>query len=119
MSNIEIGKYGESLAAEYLVKKGFKIIEKNYRYSKCGEVDIIALDKDELCFIEVKTRTQNRFGTPLEAINRSKLVKILSCLKSYKTNVEHTRRRIDAVSIELGAGIDKKPKIIHIKNLEL
>ena len=59
MSNIQKGKYGEELAAEFLIKSGYKIIDKNYKFSRYGEIDIIALEKDTLCFIEVKTRTNN------------------------------------------------------------
>ena len=118
MSNKEIGKYGEDLASEYLVKNNIKIIERNYRYSKYGEIDIIALDKDELCFVEVKTRTSDKFGTPLEAITKEKLLRIYSCIKEYtnKTSVKYKKARIDAISIELTT---EKPIINHVKNIEL
>lgn len=118
MSNIEIGKYGEKLAAEFLVKKGYKIIETNYKYSRYGEIDIIAADKGELCFIEVKTRRNNRFGGPMEAITKDKLLKIYSCIKNYtsKTNLKFKRARIDAISVELN---EDGPKIVHIKNVEI
>ena len=118
MSNIEIGKYGENLAKEFLIKNGYKIIEQNYKYSKYGEIDIIAIDKDELCFIEVKTRRQERFGTPFEAITKEKLVKIYSCIKKYTmaTKLKYKRARIDAISIEFK---DENPIIKHIKNIEI
>ncbi|MDO5436967.1 MAG: YraN family protein [bacterium] len=118
MSNIEIGKYGEKLACEFLIKKGYRIIETNYRYSKYGEIDIIAADKDVLCFIEVKTRTNNRFGTPMEAITKDKLLKIYTCIKNYraKNGLKFKRARIDAVSIELNKD---GAKITHIENLEI
>ena len=117
MSNIEIGKYGEDLACDFLIKKSYKIIDRNYKFSRYGEIDIIALDKDELCFIEVKTRRTNTFGTPMEAITKDKLLKILSCIKNYtsKTNLKYKRTRIDAISIELK---NFEPKITHLKNIE-
>ncbi len=117
MSNIEIGKYGEKLACEFLIKKGYKIIETNYKYSRYGEIDIIAMDKNELCFIEVKTRRNDHFGTPFEAITKDKLLKILSCVKNYvlKTDLKYSKTRIDAISIEIG---ESAPKIKHIKNVE-
>ena len=62
MSNKIKGKYGEEIAVNYLIKNGCKIVEKNYRFSRYGEIDIIALDGSILCFIEVKTRTSDRFG---------------------------------------------------------
>ena len=118
MSNIEIGKYGENLACEFLIQKGCKIVDRNYKFSRYGEIDIIALDKDELCFIEVKTRRTNTFGTPMEAITKDKLLKILSCIKNYtsKTNLKYKRTRVDAISIEL---TEQNPKITHIKNIEI
>lgn len=117
MSNIEIGKYGENLACEFLIKNGYKIIDRNYKFTRYGEIDIIALDKDELCFIEVKTRRTNAYGTPMEAITKEKLSKILSCIKNYtsKTNLKYRKTRIDAISIEL----KKEPKITHLKNIEI
>lgn len=117
MSNIEKGKYGEKLACDYLIKQGCKIVETNYKYSRYGEIDIIALDKGELCFVEVKTRTSNRFGGPLEAITKDKLLKIYSCIKNYtsKTELKYKRARIDVIAIELGG---KEAKIQHLKNIE-
>jgi len=118
MSNMEIGKYGENLAKEYLIKKGYKIVEMNYKYSRYGEIDIIALDKNELCFVEVKTRRNNKFGTPMEAITKEKLMKIFSCIKNYtieNKNLKYSKCRIDAISIEL---TNEMPKITHIKNVE-
>ena len=64
MTNKIIGKYGEDVAKNFLIKKGFQILETNYRYSRVAEIDIIASKKDVLHFIEVKTRTQEFFGKP-------------------------------------------------------
>jgi len=118
MSNIEIGKYGENLACEFLINKGYVIVDRNYKFSRYGEIDIIAKDKDELCFVEVKTRRTDKFGTPMEAITKDKLLKILSCIKNYTSNTDlkYKRTRIDAISIELS---EKEPKITHVKNIEI
>ncbi|MCD8025298.1 MAG: YraN family protein [Candidatus Gastranaerophilales bacterium] len=118
MSNIEKGKYGEKLASQYLIKNGYRIIETNYKYSRLGEIDIIALYKDELCFVEVKTRSSNKFGAPFEAITRDKLQKMIVCMKNYSqnSNLKFKRCRIDAISVEIGG---KSPVIKHIKNVEL
>ncbi len=118
MSNIQKGKYGEEIAAKYLTNNGYKIVQTNYKFSRYGEIDIIALDRDStLCFIEVKTRTNNKFGAPLEAITKNKLLKIFSCIKNYTKNVNfrYEKCRIDAIAIEL----KDEPKITHIKNIEL
>ncbi|HIT55085.1 TPA: YraN family protein [Candidatus Galligastranaerophilus intestinigallinarum] len=117
MTNKEIGKYGENLAKKYLENLGYKILDMNYKYSRYGEIDIIALYKNELCFVEVKTRRNNKFGTPMEAITKDKLIKIQLSAKNYiqekKPKFEHYR--IDAISIELK---ENKEEITHIKNIE-
>ncbi len=66
---------GETLAAEFLAARGYQIIARNHR-SRFGEIDIIALHKSDIVFVEVKTRSSDRFGTPAEAITRSKLEKL-------------------------------------------
>ena len=69
-----IGKSGEELAANYLQKKGYKILFRNY-HSQFGEIDIIALDKDTLVFIEVKTRSSN-FEAAFSSVSFSKQQKL-------------------------------------------
>lgn len=69
-----IGKSGEEIAANYLLKKGYKILFRNY-HSQFGEIDIIALDKDTLAFIEVKTRSSN-FETAFSSVSFSKQQKL-------------------------------------------
>ena len=66
-----LGKKGEKLVEKYLLGKGFKILKRNYR-TPFGEADIIAQDGDETAFIEVKTRTGEKFGTPREAVGKDK-----------------------------------------------
>ena len=67
----ETGRVGEEVACDYVKKLGYEIIEKNYR-NKMGEIDIIAKDKNEIVFIEVKTRCQKIYGSPSEAVDRRK-----------------------------------------------
>lgn len=69
-----VGKSGEEIAANYLLKKGYKILFRNY-HSQFGEIDIIALDKDTLAFIEVKTRSSN-FETAFSSVSFSKQQKL-------------------------------------------
>lgn len=119
MSNKNKGKYGEDIAVNYLIKNNYKILDRNYHFSRYGEIDIIALDKNTLCFIEVKTRSSNAFGAPLEAITRTKLDKIRKSALSYLQNskIFYKNYRIDAISIFLKSE-DGKPEIAHIKNIE-
>ena len=72
----KFGNLGEELACTYLENKQFEILARNYR-SKFGEIDVVALRKGTLHFIEVKTRSTDRFGKPAEAVDREKISKIL------------------------------------------
>ena len=72
MNNREFGNKGEDLACEYLIKNGYEILERNKHFSKLCEIDIIAKFKNKIVFIEVKTRKTDAFGTPMEAITKSK-----------------------------------------------
>jgi len=77
------GKKGEDLAVEFLKKQGFRIIERNWRYSRMGEIDIIALDDDALVFVEVKARTSVNFGHPIEAVSPAKFATMQQLAEIY------------------------------------
>ena len=114
MSNITVGKKGEEIAKEYLVKKGYKILETNKRFSRFCEIDIIALDKDTLVFVEVKTRKTTVCGSPLEAITRSKYQNIKKGVFFYiQENPQYKKFRVDAIGIVL----EPKLEINHLKNV--
>jgi putative endonuclease len=82
VNNKELGNLGESIACDYLLTQGYHIIQRNFS-CKVGELDIIASDNDVLVFIEVKTRTSDRFGLPSEAVSYSKQKKIAKTALSY------------------------------------
>jgi len=116
MTNISVGKKGEELAKAYLIKNGYKIVKMNKRFSRFCEIDIIALEKDTLVFVEVKTRNSDVCGSPLEAITRSKYEHIKQGLFMYlQENPQYKKFRIDAVSVLLKPEI----KIEHLKNVSL
>ncbi len=96
------GSLGEKIAVEYLRKQGYKILEQNFS-KRWGEIDIIAIDGDTLVFVEVKTRTSNQFGTPLEAITPWKLKTLIRTLQFYKATHRNLPEglRIHAVAIIL------------------
>ncbi len=100
--NTEIGKIGEEIAVLYLKKQGYRILERNYRSRLGGEIDIIAKDKDVLCFIEVKTRSSNKFGSPFDAISFFKQQRMIKTAKDYicHKNIENTQVRFDVVSVD-------------------
>ncbi len=103
-AKIAEGKKGEELALSFLKKQGYIILEKNFKV-RYGEIDIIALDKDILVFIEVKTRSSFKFGTPLEAITYWKLKSVIKTAEYYK--LTHPKlpeaMRIDAVSVQISS----------------
>ena len=115
-SNIKTGKTGELKAKEYLEKQGYKILSTNWHFSKNAEIDIIAMEKDTLVFVEVKTRTTENFGHPFEAIDQRKVQKIYMAALSYieVEKPKHKNYRIDAISV-----LGKEYKIEHIKNIGL
>jgi putative endonuclease len=94
------GAKGEDLAVSFLRKKGYKILERNYRI-RGGEIDIIALDGDTLAFVEVKARSSEEFGSALEAITYWKLKALIRAAQVYKSKHKNLPEalRIDAVAI--------------------
>ena len=80
--HIKTGQKGEALAVEHFKKKGFIILHRNWRH-RHWEVDIIAEEKGILHFIEVKTKTSNRFGYPEEEVNEKKIRNLISAAEVY------------------------------------
>jgi putative endonuclease len=117
MSTKTTGDYGETLACKYLQSLGYKIIERNYRI-RGGEIDIIAQEKGDLVFIEVKTRHSHEFGTPGESITPWKINFLIRALQFYI--VQHKKGevpcRIDAVTVDF-ADDKQNPRIELIKNI--
>lgn len=115
----EIGKRGEDIATEYLKKLKYEILERNFR-TKRGELDIIARDteKDEIVIVEVKTRRTTEYGTPAEAVNRTKQRHIYSatCYYLYRKNWWNKSIRFDVIEVFLK---NEKYLINHIKNIEI
>lgn len=95
-----IGKKGEEVAEQYLKQEGYKILERNLR-SRTGEIDIIALDKDYIVFIEIKTRTSTEYGLPSEAVTERKIKHIYRTAQwfLYSRNLEKENVRIDVIEV--------------------
>lgn len=77
-----LGKKGEDLACSFIKKKGYRVVTRNFR-KKCGEIDIIAYEDEVLVFIEVKTRSNDSKGSPLEAVNKRKQQQIIKTATYY------------------------------------
>ncbi|HSW89647.1 MAG TPA: YraN family protein [Patescibacteria group bacterium] len=97
--NKSTGQSGESFAKEYLLEKGYQILQMNFS-NKFGEIDIIARDQNTLVFVEVKTKTGIDFGSPEEMINKGKLSRVRHMGMIY-TNGKSVPCRIDVIAIVL------------------
>ncbi len=113
MNKREFGNKGEDLACDYLLKNGYEILERNVHFSKLCEIDIIAKLKKKIIFVEVKTRKTNSFGTPLEAITKSKYNNIKTGVFYYVEKNKVKDFQIDIIGITLFPEL----KIEHIKNI--
>jgi len=114
---VSTGMLGEEAAVKALEKQGYKIIERNYR-TKMGEIDIIAKDSEYTCFVEVRLRKTNDFGTPADTIDERKQQKIIKTAQMYavKNDIYDMPMRFDAVlinaKVQNGKLVDKKVEII-------
>ncbi len=109
-----LGSKGEDLAVRFLKKIGYKIIARNYK-THVGEIDIIARDGDTIVFIEVKTRTDDSFGYPFEAVNERKRRKLRNLALLYlKKQRKEPQVRFDVLSVFYMS--NGKKEIKHIKD---
>jgi len=131
VEHIEVGKIGENIACGYLLKTGYKLVERNYR-QKYGEIDIIAINKGGiLVFVEVKTlkitnisdvdNSAKMWITPEDNLTRDKLVKVKKTAQFYANSHpeligDNEGWRIDLVAILLDAG-RKRYRIRHYENV--
>ena len=113
MNNKIIGNAGEDLACRYLEKRGYTILERNKHYSRYCELDIIAKYKNTTVFVEVKTRKSDTFGTPQEAITKTKYDNIRKGVQFYLSENRVKDFRIDVISITLKPEL----KIEHLKTI--
>lgn len=112
---VELGRCGEQIVVEYLEKNKYKILKRNF-YCRQGEIDIIAKDKNEIVFIEVKTRTNVNFGRPSESVNGIKQKHMYKAAKYflYKSGLLEMLIRFDVVEVLVN---ERKFNINHIKQI--
>jgi len=108
------GKKGEELAAQYLKKRGYTIVERNYRCTN-GEVDLIAVHRRVIVFVEVKTRRGEGYGLPVEAVEFHKKRKMIQAAEFFlhEKKLHQRDARFDVVGISW-PGVE--PVIEHIQN---
>jgi len=111
-----LGRWGESLAARYLERKGYAIVERNAR-TPYGEIDLIVLDGDTVVFVEVKTRRSKRFGWPEEAVTLRKQEHLLAAAQSFLVSHPELEGdwRFDVIAIrQVRPG--EAPEITHFEH---
>ena len=118
-----LGEKGEAAAAEFLIRRGMRIVCCNFLVpigrnmrgaAVTGEIDIVALDGETLCFVEVKTRTSADFASPVTAVDRRKQRQIIRTARIYRRifGVERMAYRYDAIAVVDG----NPPRIEHFRN---
>ena len=109
-----LGREGEKIAERYLKKKGYKLVERNYRCLS-GEVDLIVLDRRVIVFVEVKTRSDDRFGTPFEAVEARKQQKMIRAAQFFlhAKGLQQREARFDVVGVSWPG---RQPVVEHIEN---
>jgi len=115
MKRRDTGILGEKLAKDFLKKRGYHILETNYRCPE-GEIDIVAKHKDSLAFIEVRTKTSQEFGSPEESITPVKRERMRATASHYRQTHNNLPLswRIDVVAVEL----DQDGKLSRIELIE-
>lgn len=115
MTNKEFGALGERFAAEYLKKRGYKILEKNYK-NMLGEIDIIARDGEEVVFIEVKTRSGSPYLSGMYSVDKRKQFHIMRTAALYMSAKKcKLQPRFDVVEVEAVRFEGVLKSINHIK----
>jgi len=111
----EIGALGEELAAKHLAAKGYRVLDRNWRWRQ-GEIDLVAEKDGEIVFVEVKARRSHAFGTPEEAVTRAKQRKLIRTAYAYlaRHGSPNTRWRIDVIALDLNA----QGEVVRLEHLE-
>jgi putative endonuclease len=106
--NISSGKISEEQASKFLESQGYRILFRNYK-AQGSEIDIIAREKDTICFIEVKSRRSERFGSPQEAVTLAKQQKIARAASMFlqENDLQNKSCRFDVVAIIRQDGEEK------------
>lgn len=116
LSAKELGIIGERIAARFLWTEGLRILYRNFRAPKGGEVDIVARDRDILAFIEVKTRRGERFGRPIEAVDEAKQRLVARGAMAWLKLLDYpdVRFRFDVVEVVALEG--HRPEVRHVRD---
>jgi len=111
--NKSTGNLGEDIATDYLISKGYKILERNLRLF-CGEIDILAQARKTLVVIEVKTVRGSGFGLAQDLVRYKKQQKLRNLARALMQEYPSRTIRIDVIGVDLSDFFD--PKIEHLVN---
>jgi putative endonuclease len=109
----DFGKEAEEVSANYLQKKGYQIIARNFYYQK-GEIDIIALYHQQIVVVEVKARNSNLFQEPYEAVNKKKIKLIVNATDAYLQQ----QNRKESVRFDIISVLKEKSGNLNITHIE-
>ena len=109
------GAEGEEMALECLLQKGYRLVKKNFRFGRAGEIDLIMRDGEVWVFVEVKARRNRAFGAPEESITPAKRKQILRIARGFVHVMELTdyEARFDVIAIDYTTGSKGQPEIRH------
>lgn len=113
----ELGKWGEDLAADYLQRKGYTIIERDWKSGR-RDLDIVAKNGNVIVFVEVKTRRNSLYGQPEEAVDYRKLQSLQQAINHY-IKFRHISQEVRFDIISIVGTIGSEPDIQHIQNVAL
>lgn len=117
-STKKIWDKAELIAIEYLQRKGYKILDTNFKFGRFWEIDIIAVHEGYTTFFEVKYRSSEKYGAAEESITKSKLYKIFKSAQVYckQNNINYEDMKIEAIVIEKHSD---KYRLKHYRNIEI
>ncbi|MEK7848242.1 MAG: YraN family protein [Chloroflexota bacterium] len=115
MRRKDLGARGEKAAQDLLKKRGYKVLEANYR-TREGEIDLVALKDDAVVFVEVRARRGHAFGTPQESVTPRKLARLRSLALEYLATHPHlpSRARIEVVAVDM----DPQGRVLNLEVIE-
>ncbi len=114
-NSILLGNIGERIAALYLQREGMQVLETNYRI-RGGEIDLIAKEQHTYVFVEVKSRTSDRYGRGVDAVDARKQRVLLRTAQKYlyERGLEEKSARFDVIEIDFSRG---KPRLRHLRDV--
>lgn len=113
--HLQRGAAGEKLAARYLQRHGYKVLYRNFRGRSGGEIDLVCRDRDTLVFVEVKTRSREDYGRPIEAVDRQKRKRISRGALAWLRMLDDPDIlfRFDVVEVVMAKGTEPRIELIQ------